>query len=122
MIVLKFGGSSVASAIEVEQVLAVLAQQNKPMAVVVSALGGITDELHLLGKLAADGDSSYTDLMKRVEERHVTMVQALIPISKRSAILSATKQIINKLETILEGTFMIRELSPKTLDLSLIHI
>ena len=116
MIVLKFGGSSVASATEVEQVLAVLAQQKKPMAVVVSALGGITDELHALGKLAADGDASYADRLKQVEERHVMMVQALIPVSKRSAILSATKQIINKLETILEGTFMIRELSPKTRD------
>ena len=110
MIVLKFGGSSVAGATEVEQVLAVLAQQKKPMAVVVSALGGITDELHALGKLAADGDASYADRLKQVE------VQALIPVSKRSAILSATKQIINKLETILEGTFMIRELSPKTRD------
>ena len=116
MIVLKFGGSSVASATEVEQVLAVLAQQKKPMAVVVSALGGITDELHALGKLAADGDASYADRLKQVEERHVMMVQALIPVSKRSAILSATKQTINKLETILEGTFMIRELSPKTRD------
>ena len=116
MIVLKFGGSSVAGADEVEQVLAVLSQQKKPMAVVVSALGGITDELHALGKLAADGDTSYADRLKQVEERHVMMVQALIPVSKRSAILSTTKQIINKLETILEGTFMIRELSPKTRD------
>ena len=116
MIVLKFGGSSVASATEVERVLAVLTKQNKTMTVVVSALGGITDELHALGKLAADGDASYTDRLKQVEERHVVMVQALIHVSKRSAILSATKQIINKLETILEGTFMIRELSPKTRD------
>ena len=116
MIVLKFGGSSVASASEVEQVLDVLLQQKKSMAVVVSALGGITDELHALGKLAANGDASYVNRLKKVEDRHVLMVQTLIPVSKRSAILSTTKQIINKLETILEGTFMIRELSPKTLD------
>ena len=103
MIVLKFGGSSVAGANEVEQVLAVLSAQKKPMTVVVSALGGITDELHALGKLAANGDASYADRLKKVEERHVHMVQALIPVSKRSAILSTTKQIINKLETILEG-------------------
>ena len=119
MIVLKFGGSSVASASEVEQVLDVLLQQKKPMAVVVSALGGITDELHALGKLAANGDASYINRLKKVEDRHVLMAQTLIPVSKRSAILSTTKQIINKLETILEGTFMIRELSPKTLDMLL---
>ena len=67
MIVLKFGGSSVASASEVEQVLDVLLQQKKPMAVVVSALGGITDELHALGKLAANGDASYINRLKKVK-------------------------------------------------------
>lgn len=116
MIVLKFGGSSVAGAKEVDQVLNVLSQQQKPMAVVVSALGGITDELHTLGKLAASGDATYTERIKDVEGRHVDMIHSLIPVSEQSSILSTTKQIINNLETILDGTFMIRELSPKTLD------
>ena len=48
MIVLKFGGSSVASATQIRQVLSILAKQDKPMAVVVSALGGVTDSLHAL--------------------------------------------------------------------------
>jgi aspartokinase/homoserine dehydrogenase 1 len=37
-------------------------------------------------------------------------------VSSQSSILSNIKQMLNKLETILDGTFMIRELSLKTLD------
>ena len=116
MIVLKFGGSSVANASQIRQVLSILAAQDKPMAVVVSALGGVTDDLHVLGKLAAKGDIAYTDRLKEVELRHIDLVQKLIPVAKQSAVLSATKQMLNQLETILDGVQMIRELSPKTQD------
>lgn len=116
MIVLKFGGSSVANASQIRQVLSILAAQDKPMAVVVSALGGVTDDLHALGKLAAKGDITYTDRLKEVESRHINLVQELIPVAKQSAVLSATKQMLNQLETILEGVHMIRELSLKTQD------
>ena len=116
MIVLKFGGSSVASATEIRKVLDILAQQDKPMAVVVSALGGVTDSLHSLGKLAASGDSTYTEQLKEVESRHMDLVQELIPVAKQSAVLSTTKQMINRIETILDGVYMIRELSTKTQD------
>lgn len=119
MIVLKFGGSSVANATHIKQVLHILTQQNKPMAVVVSALGGVTDALHQLGEQAAKGDNSYTDQLKEVEARHINLVQELVPVANQSSVLSATKQMLNQLETILEGVYMIRELSPKTLDMLL---
>ena len=116
MIVLKFGGSSVASATQIRQVLNILANQDKPMAVVVSALGGVTDSLHALGTLAAKGDAAYADQLKEIEARHINLVQELIPVANQSAILSSTKQMLNQLETILDGVYMIRELSLKTKD------
>lgn len=116
MIVFKFGGTSVAGEKEIRQVLHILKQETQPMAVVVSALGGVTDVLHKLGKQAAAGDGSYVDQLKQVELRHIDLVKELIPVSKQSAVLSTTKQTINLLETILEGVHMIRELSPKTQD------
>ena len=116
MIVLKFGGSSVANATQIRQVLNILANQDKPMAVVVSALGGVTDSLQALGTLAAKGDAAYSDQLKEIEARHINLVQELIPVANRSAILSNTKQMLNQLETILDGVYMIRELSPKTKD------
>ena len=116
MIVLKFGGSSVASATQIRQVLNILANQDKPMAVVVSALGEVTDSLHALGTLAAKGDAAYADQLKEIEARHINLVQELIPVANQSAILSSTKQMLNQLETILDGVYMIRELSLKTKD------
>ena len=116
MVVLKFGGSSVASASSIRQVLSILTKQDKPMAVVVSALGGVTDDLHRLGTLAAKGDTSYSEHLKKVESRHINLVQEIIPVAKQSGVLSATKQMVNRLETILDGVHMIRELSPKTQD------
>lgn len=116
MIVLKFGGSSVASVAQIRHVLDILAKQDKKMAVVVSALGGVTDHLHSLGKLAADGNTDYTNHLKEIESRHINLVQELIPVAKQSAVLSNTKQMLNQLETILDGVYMIRELSPKTQD------
>lgn len=116
MIVLKFGGTSVSGSTQIQQVLKILQQQEKPIAVVVSALGGVTDTLHTLGKEAANGLTSYADGLKAVEERHIDLVKELIPVAKQSAVLSATKQMMNNLETILDGAYMIRELSPKTLD------
>ena len=116
MIVFKFGGTSVAGEKEISQVLHILKQETKPMAIVVSALGGITDELHKLGKLAASGNESYAEQIKHVELRHMNLVKELIPVAKQSAVLSSTKQTINQLETILDGVFMIRELSAKTQD------
>ncbi|MEK9530440.1 MAG: bifunctional aspartate kinase/homoserine dehydrogenase I [Flavobacteriaceae bacterium] len=116
MIVFKFGGTSVAGEKEISQVLHILKQETKPMAIVVSALGGITDELHKLGKLAASGNESYAEQIKQVELRHMNLVKELIPVAKQSAVLSSTKQTINQLETILDGVFMIRELSAKTQD------
>ena len=116
MIVLKFGGSSVANTSQIRQVLSILTDQDKPMAVVVSALGGVTDDLHSLGKLAAQGDTTYNDRFEELELRHINLVQELIPVAKQSTILSTTKQMLNQLETILDGVHMIRELSPKTQD------
>lgn len=116
MVVLKFGGSSVANASQIRQVLSILTDQDKPMAVVVSALGGVTDDLHSLGKLAAQGDTTYNDRFEELELRHINLVQELIPVAKQSTILSTTKQMLNQLETILDGVHMIRELSPKTQD------
>ncbi len=114
--VFKFG-RLIAGEKEISQVLHILKQETKPIAIVVSALGrGITDELHKLGKLAASGNESYVEQIKQVELRHMNLVKELIPVAKQSAVLSSTKQTINQLETILDGVFMIRELSAKTQD------
>ncbi len=118
MQVLKFGGSSVATAQNIEKVVAIV--QDKSAAdktiVVVSALGGITDILLACGALAAKGDEAYKQQLQAAESRHLDTVRTLIPVTRQSRILSQVKTQCNELEDICNGIFLLRELSLVTKD------
>ena len=62
MKVLKFGGSSVANAENIQKVVSIVKQPQYTNAiVVVSALGGVTDSLISLATKASNGDESYKE-------------------------------------------------------------
>jgi bifunctional aspartokinase / homoserine dehydrogenase 1 len=118
MQVLKFGGTSVANAENIQKVIAIVqraAQKDKTI-VVVSALGGITDTLLQSGTLAANGDESYKELLLHSEQRHLDTVKVLIPVAHQSSVLSWVKQRCNEIEDICNGVFLLGELSPRTKD------
>jgi aspartokinase/homoserine dehydrogenase 1 len=118
MRVLKFGGTSVANAENMNKVIAIVQQTLKhgPAMVVVSALGGTTDVLIDAGKLAAAGNDSYKQKLSVIEQRHLTCIKELVPVAHQSAVLSEIKTRCNELEAICEGVFMLGELSARTLD------
>ena len=70
MRVLKFGGTSVGSVENIEKTIAIVANQaaQSPVAVVVSALGGVTDLLLRAGVLAAKKEESYKDILKEIHK------------------------------------------------------
>ncbi|MES2003966.1 MAG: bifunctional aspartate kinase/homoserine dehydrogenase I [Bacteroidota bacterium] len=118
MQVLKFGGSSVANADNINRVVNIVqsAIQKEPTVLVVSALGGITDQLLHTGDLAANADENYKTLLKEMENRHLNTVRELLPIQQQSATLSLVKQQFNELEGICDGVFLLGELSSRTKD------
>src|SRR5262245_12851402 len=116
MKVLKFGGSSVANAINIKQVADVIQKDSTRKIVVVSALGGITDQLILIGELAATGDEGYKALLESIEKRHLDTARELLPVTNQSSSLSMIKQYCNELEDICEGVFRLQELSSRTKD------
>jgi bifunctional aspartokinase / homoserine dehydrogenase 1 len=118
MRVLKFGGTSVANADNIKLVLAIIAQkaEKEPLAVVVSALSKVTDLLQLAASKAAQNDESFRDIVLEIEKKHLDTLKQLIPVSEQSALLSHIKRIINHLETLLDGCFLLGELSPRTAD------
>ncbi|MFN9950412.1 MAG: aspartate kinase [Bacteroidota bacterium] len=118
MQVLKFGGSSVAGAEQMKQVIAILQEAiaHDQTVLVVSAMGGITDRLIKAGELAAKGDINYQQLLREMEVRHLETVRSLLPIQQQSATLSRVKQQFNQLEGFCEGVFLLGELSPRTKD------
>lgn len=118
MQVLKFGGSSVASADNMNKVVDIVqkAIEKEPVILVVSALGGITDNLLHTGELASKANEEYKTLLKDMENRHLETVRVLLPIQQQSATLSLVKQQFNELEGICDGVFLLGELSARTKD------
>ncbi|AHJ95608.1 bifunctional aspartate kinase/homoserine dehydrogenase I [Hymenobacter swuensis] len=118
MQVLKFGGSSVATADNMQRVLdlAQAAARQAPTVVVVSALGGVTDQLIAAGRRAAAHDDTYRPLLRELEQRHLEAARGLLPIAGQSAVLSQVKTSCNELENLCDGIFALGELSARTLD------
>lgn len=118
MQVLKFGGSSVANAVNINKVVGIVQQalEKDRTVVVVSALGGVTDLLLQSGALAAAGDEQYKNVLQIIEQRHLEAVKALIPVAKQSSVLSWMKQRCNEIEDICNGVFLLGELSSRTKD------
>ncbi|MEI8109920.1 MAG: bifunctional aspartate kinase/homoserine dehydrogenase I [Chitinophagia bacterium] len=118
MQVIKFGGSSVANAENIQKVIGITerALEKDATILVVSALGGITDSLLKTGSVAASGDEQFRDLLREMETRHLDLVRGLLPIQQQSATLSLVKQQFNQLDALCEGVFLLRELSLRTKD------
>lgn len=116
MKVLKFGGSSVASPENIVKIKNIIANCDERITVVVSAFGGITDELLEAGSLASKQDITYKIVLKAIEDRHLNAIKTLVPVTSQSGLLSKVKSELNILETLLEGAFFIGEITEKLSD------
>jgi aspartokinase/homoserine dehydrogenase 1 len=118
MQVLKFGGTSVGNAVNITKTMDIVKDRlHRGRAfVVVSALGGTTDQLILCGSLASQGNETYKDLLRQIEQRHLDTVKELVPVQSQSSVLSLVKKLINEMEDICNGVFLLGELSDRTRD------
>jgi len=118
MRVLKFGGSSVANAENINKIVSTLKERigKEKLVVAVSALGGITDALINSVAMASRGEELYKEELQKIENRHLEMVKELIPISQQSHLLSLVKRHCNEIEDICSGVFLLQELTPRTKD------
>lgn len=115
MKVMKFGGTSVGSVDSILSVKRIVEAQQEPVIVVVSALGGITDQLIRTGKMAVDGDPLYQKSFWEIAQRHEDMINAVIEDGKvRRALLAIVHDLLEELRSIYQGVYLIHDLSPKT--------
>ncbi len=118
MKVLKFGGTSVADSNPIRLVKNIIEKQAKKdkVIVVVSAMSGVTDSLINASSFAAQKNENYTQILKKLEEKHLTLVQNLIPISGQSAWLSFVKKHFNDIEDLCNSIFVLGEFTDKIKD------
>jgi aspartate kinase len=106
MIVMKFGGTSVENGAAIDRSCRIVAERaaRRPL-VVVSALGGATNELLAAGRLAANRElDKALEIASNLEERHAEL-------------LPSTKEYFETLRELLRALGSIGEFSPRTQDL-----
>jgi aspartokinase/homoserine dehydrogenase 1 len=118
MIVLKFGGTSVANAQNIQKVIIIVNQKAKDnkLAVVVSALSGITDMLINASKKAASKDETYKTTIEEIKQKHFDAIADLVDAANQNQLLIKINSQINQLQTLLDGCFLLGELSSRTSD------
>lgn len=115
MKVLKFGGSSVATPDSIKKVKAIVKSQEEEVVVVVSALGGVTDELIRISALAESADASYLEKLQALRKRHIDTCEALVDTAKGGKLLRlAVDSLLNELDSICRGVFLLKVLPEKT--------
>lgn len=119
MKVLKFGGSSVASSERIKSVIEIVRpylDRSELNALVVSAFGGVTDLLIQASTAALSGKDEFKIHLAKIDERHLDAVRGLVSMQRQSGILAQVRVVINELEDVLHGIYLVRERTPRTLD------
>ena len=122
MKVLKFGGTSVGSADIIRRASEIIKKQlaeGEKLVVVTSAMKGVTNDLAGAGKTAAMEDENYKKINEQIINLHINTIKELIHIKSQSSVIAQLKFLTNNLEDLLHGVFLLKELSSRTLDLSL---
>ena len=117
MKVLKFGGTSVGTVESLSHVKRIVESLDEQVIVVVSALGGITDQLIITSQMASKGDSSYLGNYAKIIERHNSVIDGMVPAEFQLDVRSITGPLLEELGNIYRGVSLIKDLSPRTLDI-----
>ena len=115
---LKFGGTSVANAQNIKLVLDIVTETSKKdkLVVVVSAFSGVTDLLVLAAANASSKDKNYKEIVSQIEKKHKEAIEELIPVTEQSELIDTINANINHLKTLLDGCYLLGELSNRTSD------
>ncbi len=117
MKVLKFGGSSVANSSNIHKVVDIVSQiaKEEKALVVVSAFGKTTNKLIAAAKAASTNENNYTDLFNEVKKDHFQVIDDLLKNNRNETVKEQVTTLFNQLYTLLEGCFLLKEVTPKTM-------
>lgn len=118
MQVLKFGGTSVANAEAIQQVVEIVSRSvdRDRTILVVSAIQGCTDALIRIGNLASQRDEAYKEVIDSLQKQHHQIIKEVLPVEKQEESRETCDSLFNSLRSIAQGVFLLGELSPTSLD------
>ena len=118
MQVLKFGGTSVANAEAIQQVVEIVSRSvdRDRTILVVSAIRGCTDALIRIGNLASHRDEAYKEVIDSLQKQHHQIIKEVLPVEKQEESRETCDSLFNSLRSIAQGVFLLGELSPTSLD------
>ncbi len=117
MVVLKFGGTSVADREAIRRLVDIVAAARPRPIVVVSALGGATDRLLALAAQAAAGDAAGADkALVELRERHLEVAGVITDPVIHGDVSAALHTEFAELERVVSALGVLRDTSPKWMD------
>lgn len=84
MKVLKFGGTSVGTAESLTNVKQIVTACKGQVIVVVSALGGVTNQLIQMADLAEAHSNEWESILEQVKARHMSVIDAVVPNDRQA--------------------------------------
>ncbi len=117
MKVLKFGGTSVGSAQNIKKVQSIVEADGSSKIIVVSAVGGITDKLIATAKTAVMADKTYMELFAEIKSNHTEIIEQLFTSKTKEDVMQEVMLLMDELQNIYKGVYLIKELSKRTLDI-----
>lgn len=86
------------------------------VAVVVSAMRGVTDQLAETCDRMERDSFNYEETIQDLEGRHFKIARQMLPAQEQSELITDLKMILNELEDVLQGVSLVREVTSKTRD------
>ena len=120
MFVIKFGGTSVGSPEALEKIIQILKEpgmREKTALVVVSAFSGVTDTLITLSRQTASGDASFSETSSALKKRHLDILEYFFTGNELEKEKEKFAKSFAELLRVLDGISILRELSPRSMDL-----
>lgn len=96
MKVLKFGGTSVGTAESLTNVKQIVTACKGQVIVVVSALGGVTNQLIQMADLAEAHSDEWESILEQVKARHMSVIEAVVPEDRQAQCKTVIEGFINE--------------------------
>jgi len=123
MIVMKFGGTSVESAVAIERVASIVkARIDRKPIVVVSAMGKTTNKLLALAQSAVSAQSNrgerneYIRQLHDLRDFHSREARQVVPLSHRAELDRALDEQFQEMTELVKGLAVLGELTPRSID------